>query len=259
MVPPGDMLQLKNTMKIQLILKVVSSVLILTGCQAEAMQTTELAPGAKPMDPGYMKGVNISHYLSQLGSRFTYGDTSYVSEADFQWLSEEGYDHIRLPVDGPYLLDEEGSILVEKFSQVDRTINWANQHGLNVLLDIHKLPGSTFSGDPDSRLFENKDLQQTAFKLWQYIAGRYRNKGDELRFEILNEPVSDHPKLVTDFYAKVIKLIRKISPQRVIHVCSNRWGRIETISYLEPLLPDGKRPQVGFGYPPGAGPGGKAN
>jgi len=196
------------------------------------------AAGAEAMDPGYMHGVNISHYLSQLGSRFTFGDTSYVSEADFAWLSQEGYDHVRLPVDGPYLIDEQGSILENKFEQVDRTIAWANKHGLNVLLDMHKLPGSTFSGDIDSRLFENRNLQETAFELWKFIASRYREKGAELRFEILNEPVSDDPLLVTAFYAEAIRLIREISPDRVIHVCSNRWARIETVQFLEPLLPD---------------------
>ncbi len=190
------------------------------------------------MDPGYMHGVNISHYLSQLGSRYTFGDTDYVSEADFAWLSEQGYDHIRLPVDGPPLLREDGSIRTEMFREIDRTIEWANDNGLNVLLDLHKLPGTSFSGDIDSRLFENEQLEQLARRLWEFIALRYREKGPELRFEILNEPVSEDAQLVTAFYARMIRLIREISPERVIHVCSNRWGRIETVDALLPLFPD---------------------
>ena len=212
----------------------------MTGFLQSGYALMQSASTGQTLDTGYMRGVNISHYLSQLGSRFSYGDTSFVAEKDFAWLSSEGYDHIRLPVDGPYLVDENGAILAGKFEQIDRTINWANEHGLNVLLDIHELPGSNFSGDLDNRLFENRELQETAFRLWKYIAGRYKDKGKELRFEVLNEPVSDNPELVTEFYARAIRIIREISPDRVIHLCSNRWGRIETIGYLEPLLPDSK-------------------
>lgn len=220
------------------LLKALPLIGFMTGCLQADCAPMPLASAGGSLDTGYMRGVNISHYLSQLGSSFSYGDISYVGESDFEWLSKEGYDHIRLPVDGPYLVDGNGTILAGKFEQIDRTINWANAHGLNVLLDMHKLPGSNFSGDLDTRLFEDKDLQETAFRLWKYIAGRYKGIGRELRFEILNEPVSDHPELVTAFYARAIRIIREISPDRVIHVCSNRWGRIETIGYLEPLLPD---------------------
>lgn len=225
-------------MQMKRLLSLFTMCLILAGCQKAPEVLPELAIGAKPMDPGYMRGINISHYLSQLGSQFTFGDTDYVSEKDFVWLRQEGFDHIRLPVDGPLLLGEDGSIKTDMFGQIDRTIEWANRNGLNVLLDMHKLPGSSFSGDPDSRLFENPELEEIAGKLWKFIALRYRERGPELRFEILNEPVSADAALVTAFYGRMIKLIRGISPDRVIHVCSNRWGRIETIDALLPLFPD---------------------
>ena len=222
-------------MKNLLLLSLFACAFLSAGCKTTQTETSQMVPKGTYRDPGYMHGVNVSHYLSQLGSRYEFGDTSFISESDFEWLKNEGYDHIRLPVDGPYLLDEQGSIKVEMFDKVDRTIGWANKHDLNVLLDIHKLPGSTFSGDIDSRLFESEELQAIAFRLWDFIAKRYKDKGSELRFEILNEPVSDDAKLVTVFYSKAIRIIRGISPQRVIHVCSNRWANHGTVGSLEPL------------------------
>jgi len=221
-------------MKNKTLLFALAIIGILTGCQNENNKMTTSVND----DTGFMKGVNISHYLSQTGSRFTYGDTSYVSEKDFKWLAKQGYDHVRLPVDGSPLINDDGSINSGMFEAIDQTIDWATGNGLNVLLDIHELPGSNFSHNPDSRLFENSDLQSKAVLLWTFISNRYKNHGPELRFEILNEPVSDNPELVTAFYSKLISVIREISPNRVIHVCSNRWGSLNTVASLEPLFPD---------------------
>jgi endoglucanase len=185
----------------------------------------------------YEAGVNISHYLSQAGHR-GFAKPGYITGEDMAWIASKGYDHIRLPIDGPELLTADGQVRQKRLPKVDETIGWAHKNGLNVLLDMHKLPGSTFSGDIDSRLFTDERLQAQAIKLWQTLAERYRHIGPELRFEILNEPVADNDQDVTAFYAKVLAAIREISPKRVIYLCSNRWGRIETAGALEPLFED---------------------
>lgn len=185
---------------------------------------------------GYSKGVNISHYLSQLGTTRKFADKKQFNEKDAEWLAQRGYDHIRLPVDGPYLINKNGSIRKSRLKAIDRTLQWARKHDLNVILDIHKLPGTAFSGDIDARLFTDPEMQAQSIHLWMVLAERYKAYGPELRFEILNEPVSPDPLLVNAFYEKAIKAIRAISPERPIMIGSNRWQKFDTVEYLEPLL-----------------------
>jgi endoglucanase len=184
---------------------------------------------------GYGKGVNISHYLSQLGPR-KFADKKQFNEKDMSWIAARGYDHIRLPVDGPNIMNKDGSIRNSRLKAIDRTLEWAKKHGLNVILDIHKLPGTAFSGDIDARLFTNPEMQEQALNLWTVLANRYKSFGQELRFEIINEPVAPDPLLVNAFYEKAIRVIRDISPNRPIMLGSNRWQRFDTVEYLEPLL-----------------------
>ena len=212
--------------------------LLLSACTLSPQGTTQPTPnpGVMPRST-FHKGVNLSHYLSQVGSK-GYARSGYITEADLAWIAGRGYDHIRLPVDGPLLLDGEGRIIEKRLPALDRVIGWAHGQGLGVLLDIHKLPGSTFSGDIDSRLFTSEKLQRQAIDLWRVLAERYKEMGPELRFEILNEPVADKDELVTAFYAKVLAAIREYSPERKVYLCSNRWGKIETLPALAPLLDD---------------------
>jgi endoglucanase len=208
------------------------------GCQSvESNAPTPMSNPHPITDPSYRQGVNISHYLSQAGHH-GFARPGYITEADMAWIAQQGYDHIRLPVDGPELLRKDGTIRTNRLPKVDEAIGWAHRNGLSVLLDMHKLPGSTFSGEIDSRLFTDEALQVQAIQLWRTLAERYRNIGPELRFEILNEPVAESDANVTAFYARVLAAIREYSSDRVVYVCSNRWGRIETVPALEPLLED---------------------
>ena len=208
--------------------------LLLAGC---THQQAVVSPVSRPSALVYRHGVNISHYISQLGSR-NYASPGQFSQRDMEWIARRGYDHIRLPIDGPLLINDDGSIRWERLEAVDQVLRWAKTHGIDVILDMHKLPGTSFSGNIDARLFENEQMQATAIRLWQGIAVRYKEVGPELRFEILNEPVSDDAELVTAFYARVLAAIREISPERKVLVCSNRWGQFGTVRHLEPLLDD---------------------
>jgi endoglucanase len=215
---------------LRLITLLLTTTAFLSACQA----------GRKPepsMQYTYLQGLNTSHYLSQLYGR-PFAEPGYLARKDMAWIAARGYDHIRLPVDGSELLDASGRIRTERLPKVDEALRWAWAEGLGVVLDIHSLPGSTFSGDIDTRLFTSEPLQAQAEELWRVLATRYREAGPELRFELLNEPVADDSDLVTAFYGRLIPVIREVSPDRKVVLCSNKWGQIQTVEALEPLLGD---------------------
>jgi endoglucanase len=209
-----------------------------SGCQSMESTGTGAMNQDKEWDhQSYRHGVNLSHYLSQ-SKHHGFARPGYIEEKDLVWIASRGYDHIRLPVDGSELLGKDGTLRERRLLKIDETIGWAHSNGLNVLLDVHELPGSTFSGDIDSRLFTDDGLQETAMSIWRVLSERYQAMGLELRFEILNEPVAERDEDVTAFYQKVLAVIRESSPGRVVYLCSNRWGRIETLGALKPLLGD---------------------
>lgn len=186
-------------------------------------------------NPTFMRGVNISHYISQVAYE-AYANPSAFNESDVQWIAAQGYDHIRLPVDGPLLLSDDGVLRIDRLKPIDQVLQWAFKHKLSVILDMHKLPGSNFEMNPDNRLFLSPSLQNAAVEIWTTLAKRYKAVGQELRFEILNEPVAENPDDLTRFYDKMIRTIRRISPNRTLLLCSNRWGSFHTVQHLEPLL-----------------------
>ena len=61
------------------------------------------------------RGVNISHWLSQSNVR---GENRAVffTEADVKFLSEVGFDHLRLPVDEEQMFAPDGSKEKEAFA-----------------------------------------------------------------------------------------------------------------------------------------------
>lgn len=202
----------------------------LTAClSSDFISSTSIA------NPSFMRGVNISHYLSQVPYA-DYANTSALSESDLQWIAAQGYDHIRLPVDGPLLLSSNKDLRLNRLRPIDKVLEWAFNNGLSVILDMHKLPGSDFAMNPDNRLFTSPVLQHTASEIWSALAHRYKAVGPELRFEILNEPVAENHYDLTRFYEKMIRVIRQQSPDRTLLLCSNKWGSFNTVQHLEPLL-----------------------
>ncbi len=207
------------------------------GCSSSPEATPESTDLPPPPAASYQHGVNISHYLSQVAEN-RFADPSRFSREDMAWIADRGYDHIRLPIDGPNFLNGDGSVREERLAEIDKVLRWARQEGICVILDMHQLPGTAFAGDLDASLFTNPELQRVALDLWRVLADRFQGIGPELRFEILNEPVAEDASLVTAFYARALEVIRAVSPDRVVLVCSNRWGRFETVDALSPLLDD---------------------
>lgn len=176
--------------------------------------------------PSFNFGVNVSHWLSQLGPHMVYGDPHWFAEEDVAWIAENGYDHLRLPVDGRLLLDAGGNLQTLHLKPVDQALVWASEHGLGIVLDMHFLDGADFTrAGFDNRLFENPHLRARAVALWGALARRYHRAGDLLRFELINEPVAANPVDLATLQRAMLEEIRSVSRDRVIYVTSNEWGR----------------------------------
>ncbi len=184
----------------------------------------------------FKRGVNISHWLSQNYEERPYA-APWFGESDVEWIAQQGFDHIRLPVDVRLCLTDDGSLDDAKLKPIHDCAGWAKQRGLGVVLDAHFLPGADFnSSGGDKRVFTDAALQEQVVGVWRELARRFKDAGLEMRFEILNEPVAEKNEQVNAFMKKMLAAIRETNPTRVVYIGSNRWNQFATVPDV--VLPD---------------------
>ncbi len=184
---------------------------------------------------GYMAGVNLGGWLSQYREySYEHFDT-FITEQDIKRISSWGMDHVRLPVDYPLLEDDDApfNYKEEGFKYVDKCVQWCKNHGLNVILDLHRAPGFSFSTPDKNRLFDDPLLQERFVKLWQYFAKRYVNERDNVAFELLNEVVEPDSKRWNVLSHRAMRAIREIDLDRIIIIGGNRYNSVFTLKELE--------------------------
>ena len=185
-------------------------------------------------------GVNLGGWLSQYPASDQRHFDSFITAEDIKRIAGWGFDHIRLPVDYPLLQDEPraGSPSERGWACVESCLEWCQQDGLRVILDLHKAPGYTFEAPVESPLFGSPALQERFLALWQAMTHRFcAQMEDGLAFELLNEvflPTSDPWNALV---RRAVAMIRKEDPQRMIVIGANRYNAPGELSSLE-VTPD---------------------
>ncbi len=206
--------------------------LLAAGAPAAA---TSPAPAAPARIYTFRRGVNISCWLSQNYSR-PYA-APWFQEADVAWIAAQGFDHVRIPVDGRLWRRPDGALDETAIAPFDRALRWSQAHGLGVILDMHFLPGASFApGEEDNAVFTQPALLEQVADFWRRIAERYAGEGPWLRFELLNEPVADTAAQLNAFARRLLAAIRPSNPTRIVYLTSNRWSNFDTVPEVE--VPD---------------------
>jgi endoglucanase len=159
----------------------------------------------------------------------------WFTEDDVAWIAAQGFDHIRMPVDSKYWMAEDGGLQVSAIEPFDRFCEWAQAHGLGVILDTHYLPGASFT-KVENELFTNEALLVRAEQYWAALAARYQDAGPWLRFELINEPVADRNEQLNPVLNRLLAAVRETNPTRVVYFTTNKWGNFDNVVDLE--LPD---------------------
>jgi endoglucanase len=147
-------------------------------------------------------------------------------ESDFQWISELGFDFVRLTMDyrgwtdanDPYKLEEK------VLANVDQAVNYGQKYGIHVCLNLVAAPGYyvgdvMFPPNPPQKLhlWTDEEAQKQFDFQWSSFARRYRGiPSRQVSFNLVNEPA----KITADAYCKVVRravaAIRREDPDRLI-------------------------------------------
>ncbi len=152
------------------------------------------------------------------------------AESDFQWISEWGFDFVRLPMDYRNWTDDKDPYkLKEKvLAEIDQAVEFGKKYGVHVSLNLHHAPGYTVAQLPQKMsLWTDEEAQKQFDFQWANFAKRYRGiSSKRLSFDLVNEPGD----MKSDVYAKVARratlAIRKVDPNRLVISDGIRWGTV---------------------------------
>jgi aryl-phospho-beta-D-glucosidase BglC (GH1 family) len=215
------------------------------------------------------KGFNLLDYFSP--SMSENDNEGRTTEDDFKWMSDWGFDFVRIPMAYPSYLsfDRSKDIVIDDVykinnkvvDQIDKLVFMAQKHGLHVSLNLHRGPGYCINAGfhEPFNLWKDKSAQDAFNFHWGMWAERYKSiPPEKLSFDLLNEPayIDD----MNDQFAKkelvpgatyhkvaegAVKAIRAVSPNRLIIADGNGGG-----SNVTPELIDLKIAQSCRGYWP---------
>jgi hypothetical protein len=196
------------------------------GCLGTLATATARASQRNIME-GYQAGINLGSWISQYNRKASEFETR-IAEKDIAQIASWGMDHVRLPIDYDFFTSE-GVFREDRLAFPDKTIKWAKNHGLNVILDLHHAPGYSFTTVGKNELFDDEELQWEFFSIWTHFAERYKVEGDNLMFEILNEVVEATPAQWNRLAGEAISTVRNIDPRRWIVIGGTQYNSIRTL------------------------------
>lgn len=182
---------------------------------------------------GYQKGVNLGGWLSQTTITKEHCDT-FITKSDIENIKNMGFDHVRLPIDYNLIQDNKGNFIESGFVYIDNCIDWCEEFGLNMVLDLHKAAGFSFDeGECEKGLFTDEALENRFISLWTELSSRYGKFSHRLAFELLNEVVEEADNAPWMCLAeRTVAEIRKTAPDIKILVGSFFNNSVLTVKHI---------------------------
>lgn len=194
----------------------------------------------------FKRGTNISHWLSQSEQRGEERRTKFT-QSDANRIADWGFDHIRLPIDEVQMWNEAGTQEAEAFDLMDSALDWAEQAGLKVVVDLHILRSHFFISAVEPKLFSDPAEAERFGNLWRQLSARLNGRSnDRVAYELMNEAVATNADDWNRVAMVAFQAIRELEPERSIVLGSNRWNSALTFDQLH--VPDDKRTILTFHF-----------
>ena len=133
-----------------------------------------------------LRGISLGNYVWQDVAL----PLNHHDETEYAAIEEMGLNLVRFYLH--YLtFEDDGSPYVYKESGwewLDRNVDWADKHGIYLILNIHVPQGGFQSMGEGYDLWEKEELQNRFVAMWKAVAERYRDEPVIAAYDILNEP-----------------------------------------------------------------------
>lgn len=155
----------------------------------------------KWMDPEMFEGTGTEDEIwlgrklpaDQLAAKLKAHRDTYITEEDFALVAEHGLNLVRIPV--PFFIFGDRPPYPGCVEYLDKAFDWAEKHGLQILIDLHTVPGSQNGYDNGGltgvcKWCKNSDEVEFALTVLERLAKRYGTRKGLYGIEVLNEPIS---------------------------------------------------------------------
>lgn len=174
---------------------------------------------------------------------FTIHSDGNFQEDDFRWMTEWGFNFVRIPA--CYTLWTEGEDLYRlneaMLAKVDRVIRLGEKYGVHVCLNFHRAPG--FSVNPERKepfnLWKDDEAVEAFIFHWLVFTRRYMGiSSDQISFNLVNEPMRPDPATMTRedhdrVMRKAVSAIRDVDPERLIILDGLTWGTEPLVNLVD--------------------------
>ncbi|MBN1607140.1 MAG: glycoside hydrolase family 5 protein [Polyangiaceae bacterium] len=180
-------------------------------------------PGKPPAAAAhFMKGINLGNRLEAPNEGDWGGE---VLAGDFPFIAQRGFDHVRIPIrfSGHALSSAPYTIDAAFFARIDTVLDQATAASLAVIVDMHAY--DEMASNPSGE-------RERFLALWSQIAARYKDRPDDVAFELLNEPNTELDSMWNDVAAAAITTVRATNPRRLLVVDTVFWADPAKLSAL---------------------------
>jgi aryl-phospho-beta-D-glucosidase BglC (GH1 family) len=223
------------------------------------------------------RGFNLLDFYTSRPLRLPRQNNRNMStEEDFKWMSDWGFDFVRIPIQYPCYInfdpgtDQTKRVTPEEvvsfnepvIAEIEKLVYLANKHNMHVSLNLHRVPGFCINSgfNEPYNLWKDELAQQALYSHWEMWAKRFKNVSEKkISFDLINEPCfredmndqfSKRSALPGELYRKIVHgclgVIHKHNPKRLVVADGNNGGGLVT-----PELNDLKVAQSCRGYYPG--------
>lgn len=141
-----------------------------------------------------------------------------AEEYYFDMYKEAGFQCVRIPVRWDNYTGKTPPYTISKawLDRIEQVVDWGLERDLFIVLNSHH----------DDWIKDNySEANKERFdSIWSQISVRFRNKSEKLIFEVLNEPHGLSKSQNDDMHARIISIIRKTNPTRLIIFQGHNWG-----------------------------------
>ena len=194
---------------------------------AQGLLTAQTTPAEVVEAMG--RGINLGNTLEPPLEGFW--NNGPAEEAYFDAYVEAGFTNVRVPVRWDMHTQQEAPFTVDSawMDRVEEVIDWGLERELYITLNAHH-------EDWLKEDYGNDTLRARFDSIWVQVADRFADKSDSLLFEIINEPFGMTVAEVDDLNQRVLSIIRRSNPDRMVVFGGNAYSNVDEL--LAAAVPD---------------------
>ena len=178
----------------------------------------------------YTKGLNLTQWLEPFGAGNS-SSTRY-GKTDFENIKSLGVEIVRVPVHFENWSSGAPDYVIEDWlwKILDNAVEWCTELKMYIIIDFHN--------DCNGNSRTKPDVEKMLMKVWPQIAERYKNSGEYVIYEIMNEPHMKSGNLNADvdkwgkIQGRVLKTIRSIDSKHTVIVGAEDWNSVHQLLKL---------------------------